>query len=114
MTIKLILLGTILAIVIAVIYWLLRRSTPTSAPIDLSPHVIQLGHDRRSCDDVIMYYAAVADARQYGRQIGADIVLVPPEGFKPEAQLDYDTWLNWQWLQKNGPANGVTIKRDGE
>lgn len=113
MTIKLILLGTILAIVIAVIYWLLRRSTPTSAPIDLSPHVIKLGWDRHSCDDIIMYYAAVADARQYGRQIGADIVLVPPEGFKPEAQLDYDTWLNWQWLQKNGPAVGVTIK-DGK
>lgn len=97
--------------VIAFIFWISRGATPTGAPIDLSPHVIKLGTDRHSCDDIIMYYAAVADARQYGRQIGAEIILVPPDGFKPEAQLDFDAWQNWQWLEKHGPANGVTIKK---
>lgn len=97
-------------VLIAFIFWITRKSTPTGAPIDLSPHVIKLGVDRHSCEDVIMYYAAVADARQHGRQQGAEIILVPPDGFKPEAQLDYDAWQNWQWLEKHGPAVGVTIK----
>lgn len=112
MTDKLILLGAALVIMIAVIYWLRRRSTPTSAPIDLSPHVIKLGWDRHSCDDLIMYAAAVADARQTGRQLGAPIELVTPPGFSTD-RLDADTLDNWQWLKAH-PDLGVTIRGGNE
>lgn len=93
---------------IALVFWLSRGATPTGAPIDLTPHVIKLGYGRHDCDDVIMYAAAKSESRSMGRQTGAPIVLVKPEGFDV-AKLDYDAALNYQWLLDH-PDNGVTIK----
>ena len=95
--------------VIAFVFWLSRGATPTGAPIDMTPKVIKLGYSRHDCADVIMYAAAVADARQTGRQLGAPVELVTPPGFSTD-RLDADTLDNWQWLKAH-PDLGVTITK---
>ncbi len=96
----------ILAIVF--VFWISRNSTVSGLPIDNSPRIIHLGYGRHDCDDLIMYAAAVAEARQTGRQLGAPIELVTPPGFSAD-RLDYDAQVNYQWLLDH-PGNGVTVK----
>lgn len=86
-----------------------RKATVSGMPIDNTPQVIHLGYSREDCDDVIMYAAAIADARKGGRQMGAPIVIELPPGFSTD-RLDPDTLDNYRWLLQH-PETGVTIKK---
>lgn len=93
-----------LALIAAVFFF----SRNDGARPDLPAQIIHLGHDREDCDTVILKMAGKAEQRSFGRQTGAKIVLVRPEGFDPQ-KLDYDAQLNYKWLAEH-PENGITIK----
>lgn len=65
------------------------------------------GYGRAQCDDVILELAGLANARKLGRQIGADVELELPVGFDSRL-IDYDTWLNLEYLIKH-PHYGVKV-----
>lgn len=63
----------------------------------------------RATGDRIMDLAALAEARQFGRNLGRPVevrVIKPP-------LLDYDSDLNYTWLLVNGPSSDVRIIETG-
>lgn len=83
-----------------VVYWISAATPPPGAQV--------IRPTSREAGELILDLAAMADARQYGRQSGGHVTAIIDQ--RAYERLDYEYRLNADWIRNNGHRAGVELR----